>query len=55
MVSEEEYTAYLKTLIAKGQVGEAKGPADANAPAQANARDGPQEQDQTGPDEEEGE
>ena len=26
VVSEEEYNAYLKTLIAKGQIGEAKGP-----------------------------
>ena len=31
VVSEEEYHAYLKTLIAKGQIGEAKGPADANS------------------------
>jgi len=45
VVSEEEYTAYLKTLIAKGQVGEAKGPADANVPAKANAGTGPQEED----------
>ena len=37
VVSEEEYNAYLKTLVAKGQVGEAKGPADANVPAKANA------------------
>jgi cytochrome c oxidase subunit 2 len=53
VVSEEQYTAYLKTLIARGQVGEAKGPADANSPAQANAPGGPQEQDRTGPDREE--
>ena len=55
IVSEEQYNAYLKTLIAKGQVGEAKGPADANVPAKANAQPGPQEEDQTGPDEGEGE
>jgi cytochrome c oxidase subunit 2 len=32
IVSVDEYNAYLKTLIAKGQVGEAKGPANANSP-----------------------
>ena len=26
VVSEEEYNAYLKTLVAAGQTGEAKGP-----------------------------
>ncbi|HWJ53765.1 MAG TPA: cytochrome c oxidase subunit II [Propionibacteriaceae bacterium] len=52
VVSEDEYNAYLKTLVAKGQVGEAKGPAFSNAPAQANAPGGPEEQDQTGPDKE---
>jgi cytochrome c oxidase subunit II len=55
VVSEEEYTAYLKTLVAKGQVGEAKGPADANVPAKTNVGPGPQEQAQTGPGQEEGE
>jgi cytochrome c oxidase subunit 2 len=55
VVPEEEYYAYLKTLVARGQVGEAKGPADANSPARANAPGGPQEQDRTGPDEEESE
>ena len=44
VVSESEYNAYLKTLVAKGQVGEAKGPANANSPAQANAPTGPQEE-----------
>ena len=44
VVSEEEYTAYLKTLVAKGQVGEAKGPANANVPAKTNAGSGPQEE-----------
>jgi cytochrome c oxidase subunit 2 len=29
IVSEQDYQAYLKTLVAKGQVGEAKGPKDA--------------------------
>ena len=37
VVSEDEYNAYLKTLVAKGQVGEAKGPADANVPAKPSA------------------
>ena len=54
VVSEEQYNAYLKTLIAKGQVGEAKGPADANVPAKANAESGPQEEDLAA-DQEEGE
>ncbi len=30
VVSEEEYTAYLKTLVAKGQTGEALGPDEAD-------------------------
>ena len=29
IVSEEEYTNYLKTLVAKGQIGEARGPKNA--------------------------
>ena len=41
VVSEEEYHAYLKALVARGQVGEAKGPADANSPAKAQAVTGP--------------
>ena len=44
VVSEDEYNAYLKTLVAKGQVGEAKGPADANAPAQTTQPIGPRKQ-----------
>jgi cytochrome c oxidase subunit II len=51
VVSEAEYNAYLKTLVAKGQVGEAKGPANANSPAQANAPGGPQEEHQDQPSE----
>ena len=43
VVSEDEYHAYLKTLVAKGQVGEAKGPADANVPAKSGPLTGPQE------------
>ena len=31
IVSEEEYTKYLKTLVAKGQIGEARGPKNADA------------------------
>jgi cytochrome c oxidase subunit 2 len=40
VVSEAEYTAYLKTLVAKGQTGEATGPVNAN-------QDGPAEEGQT--------
>ena len=36
IVSEDEYHTYLKTLVAKGQTGEAKGPAMSNSNAQAN-------------------
>jgi cytochrome c oxidase subunit II len=43
VVSEDEYHAYLKTLVAKGQVGEAKGPAAANVPAKTSQPRGPQE------------
>ena len=43
VVSEEEYNSYLKTLVAKGQVGEAKGPANANVPAKAGEPTGPEE------------
>ena len=50
VVPEAEYNAYLKSLADRGQIGQAKGAANANAPAQANERQGPQEQDQTGPD-----
>jgi cytochrome c oxidase subunit II len=52
VVPEEQYNAHLKTLVAKGQVGEAKGPADANSPAKANAPGGPQEENRPGPQEE---
>ena len=31
IVSEQEYTNYLKTLVAKGQIGEARGPKNADA------------------------
>src|SRR6478752_1436798 len=40
VVSESEYTAYLKTLAAKGQTGEATGPVQAN-------QDGPADEGQT--------
>ena len=46
VVSEEDYHAYLKGLVARGQVGEAKGPADANSPAKAQAVTGPEEEPQ---------
>jgi cytochrome c oxidase subunit 2 len=36
VVSENEYNTYLKSLVAKGQIGEAKGPAKANAPARSS-------------------
>lgn len=42
VVSEDKYNAYLKTLVARGQVGQAKGPAAANAPAAAEAGQGPE-------------
>jgi cytochrome c oxidase subunit II len=45
VVSEQEYTAYLKTLVARGQVGEIRGAADAYEPAPR--------QDQTGPEKDE--
>ncbi len=38
VVSEDEYTTYLKSLAAKGQTGEVKGPANANS----NAKSGPE-------------
>jgi cytochrome c oxidase subunit II len=40
IVSENEYNTYLKTLVAKGQIGEAKGPAAANAPAKTGSEEG---------------
>jgi cytochrome c oxidase subunit 2 len=40
VVSESEYNAYLNSLEAKGQTGEAKGPASANAPAKAVSEEG---------------
>jgi cytochrome c oxidase subunit II len=42
VVSEEEYTAYLKTLVARGQVGEIRGAADAYEPAPRQDQTGPQ-------------
>ena len=36
VVSENEYNNYLKSLVAKGQIGEAKGPAQANATARSS-------------------
>jgi cytochrome c oxidase subunit 2 len=40
IVSEDEYNTYLKTLVAKGQIGEAKGPAQANSAATTGAEEG---------------
>ena len=40
IVSEADYNNYLKSLIAKGQVGEAKGPALANSPVRAGSEEG---------------
>ena len=40
VVSENDYNNYLKSLVAKGQIGEAKGPAQANAPAKTGAEEG---------------
>jgi cytochrome c oxidase subunit 2 len=42
VVSEQEYNDYLKTLIARGQVGQARGPADTYEPASAKNDAGPQ-------------
>jgi cytochrome c oxidase subunit II len=40
VVSETEYNNYLKSLVAKGQTGEAKGPAQANSPVETGAEEG---------------
>jgi len=40
VVSEADYNAYLKSLVAKGQTGEAKGPALANSPAKTGSEEG---------------
>jgi len=40
VVSEADYTAYLKTLIARGQIGEAKGAQNANVPVNPNPEGG---------------
>lgn len=40
VVSESEYNAYLNSLEAKGQTGEAKGPSQANAPAKSGSEEG---------------
>jgi cytochrome c oxidase subunit II len=40
VVSENDYNAYLKTLAAKGQIGEAKGPARANSPVKSGSEEG---------------
>jgi cytochrome c oxidase subunit 2 len=40
VVSESDYNTYLKSLIAKGQVGEAKGPALANTPVKTGSEEG---------------
>ncbi len=40
VVSESDYNNYLKSLVAKGQIGEAKGPSQANAPAKTGSEEG---------------
>jgi cytochrome c oxidase subunit II len=40
VVSENEYNTYLKSLVAKGQIGEAKGPALANSPVKTGSEEG---------------
>jgi cytochrome c oxidase subunit II len=40
VVSESDYNAYLNSLEAKGQTGEAKGPAQANSPAKSGSEEG---------------
>jgi cytochrome c oxidase subunit II len=42
VVSEQEYTAYLKSLAARGQVGQVRGAADAYEPAPRQDQPGPQ-------------
>ena len=39
VVSESDYNNYLKSLVAKGQIGEAKGPSQANAPAKTGSEE----------------
>jgi cytochrome c oxidase subunit II len=40
VVSESEYNAYLNSLEARGQIGEAKGPSQANVPAKSGSEEG---------------
>jgi cytochrome c oxidase subunit 2 len=40
VVSEADYNNYLKSLVAKGQTGEAKGPALANSPVRTGSEEG---------------
>ena len=40
VVSETEYNNYLKSLVAKGQTGEARGPAQANSPVGTGTEEG---------------
>jgi cytochrome c oxidase subunit II len=40
VVSESEYNAYLNSLEARGQTGEAKGPSQANIPAKSGSEEG---------------
>jgi cytochrome c oxidase subunit 2 len=40
VVSENDYNTYLKSLVAKGQIGEAKGPALANSPVRTGSEEG---------------
>jgi cytochrome c oxidase subunit 2 len=40
VVSENDYNNYLRSLVAKGQIGEAKGPSQANAPAKTGSEEG---------------
>jgi cytochrome c oxidase subunit II len=40
VVSESDYNTYLKSLVAKGQIGEAKGPAMANSPVKTGSEEG---------------
>jgi cytochrome c oxidase subunit II len=40
VVNENDYNSYLKSLVAKGQIGEAKGPALANTPVKTGSEEG---------------
>ena len=48
IVSVDDYNAYLKTLVAKGQTGEAKGAANANSPVNPDPEASPSSEEGAG-------